>query len=234
MKKNGKISDMKKILLLIIVFHIVNLGSSQNLLSFKKHCGLYFKTIDQLKKQVAEQVKFYDFHKGETVASIGAQCANWEASFAVLSDSINFYLEDIDPASLNTEQVSFAWKYYSQLSGKQISSSFHIVIGSDTTTNLPDQFFDKIIIINSFHEFSDQQKMLADILKKLKPNGILNIDETLAKKSGDVHIQCHKRIYTENELIEILEKNGFKYINGLDMNFRNSKPVRKIFAFKKA
>jgi ubiquinone/menaquinone biosynthesis C-methylase UbiE len=225
---------MKKTLLIVILFHIGDFCSSQNLLSFKEHCGLYFKNIDQLKKQIAEQVKFYDFHQGETVASIGAQCANWEASFAVLSDSIHFYLEDIDSTSLNAAQASFAWKYYSQLSGKQISSSFNIVIGRDTSTNLPDQFFDKIIIINSFHEFSDQQKMLADILKKLKPNGILNIDEILAKKSGELHIQCHQRIYTENELIEILQKNGFKYVGGLDMNFRNSKPVRKIFAFEKA
>jgi hypothetical protein len=74
--------------------------------------------------------------------------------------------------------------------------------------------------------------MLEDIASKLKPGGILYIDETLARKSGELHRECHKRIYLNQELISILKENGYEYVNGLELNYRNSKPVRKVFAFK--
>ncbi len=75
--------------------------------------------------------------------------------------------------------------------------------------------------------------MLQDIASKLKRNDLLFIDETLARHSGQLHGVCKKRIYLDEELISLLKDNGYKYIDGLVMNFRKSKPVRKIFAFKK-
>jgi SAM-dependent methyltransferase len=224
----------KVFLLQIFSFCIANTALSQQLISLKNHCGLYCKTIEQVQKQFNDQLKFYDFHSGEMVASIGAQCANWEAIFASRTDSVTFYLEDIDSASLNEKQVSFAWAYYSSLRGKPITCDYKIVIGTETTTNLPDNAFDKIVVINSFHEFTDKQQMLADIRKKLKPDGILMIDETLAQKSGELHIQCKKRIYTDEEMVAIFKENGFMYLKSADLHFRNAKPVRKIFAFKKS
>jgi ubiquinone/menaquinone biosynthesis C-methylase UbiE len=188
--------------------------------------------MQQLDRQIGDQAKFYDFHAGQTVASIGAQCANWEAALATKTDSIAFYLEDIDSGSLNNIQAAFSWNYYSELRKKPITCSYKIVIGTESSTNLPSGSFDKILIINSFHEFNDQKQMLSDIAKKLKPNGVLYIDETLAKKSGDLHIQCGKRIFTSDETIEIFKENGFKYTGGLNIDFRKSKPLRKIFAFK--
>jgi predicted methyltransferase len=226
---------MKKIFLFIaILFFVLQYASAQNLKSIPGHCGLYYGTMDQLNRQITEQVKFYDFQPGQTVASIGAQCANWEAAFAVKTDSIIFYLEDIDSTTLNDKQAGFTWNYYSTLSQKKITCTYKIIIGNEKSTNLPTLFFDKILIINSFHEFSDQPQMLADIAEKLKPGGVLYIDETLAKKSGELHIQCKKRIFTSEEIIEIFKKNGFQFIDGKNMDFRKSKPVRKIFAFKKS
>jgi SAM-dependent methyltransferase len=226
---------MKKIFLsAILLLFLFKYTSSQNLKHFPDHCGLYYKTMEQLDQQIAEQIKFYNFQSHQTVASIGAQCANWEAAFATKTDSVTFYLEDIDSSQLNNQQAAFAWNYYSTLRNEPITCNYKIIIGTEKNTNLPNQFFDKILIINSFHEFSDQPQMLNDIAKKLKPNGILYIDETLAKKSGELHIQCKKRIFTNEEMIGIFKENGFTYIDGFDINFRKAKPVRKIFAFKKS
>lgn len=115
-----------------------------------------------------------------------------------------------------------------------MTSPYKLVVGTETATNLPDHLFDKILIINSFHEFTYQKEMLRDIAKKLKPGGILYIDEALARKSGELHSVCNKRIYVDEELINILKENGYEYIDGDVRSFRKSKPVRKIFAFKKA
>jgi predicted methyltransferase len=74
--------------------------------------------------------------------------------------------------------------------------------------------------------------MLADIKKKLKPGGILYIDEALPKKEGQLHGICKKPMLTNEETIAVLEKNGFKYVDGIDFNYRQKTTVRKIFAFK--
>ncbi|HLX92887.1 MAG TPA: class I SAM-dependent methyltransferase [Puia sp.] len=232
MRNAGEINAL--IICLLLAASVVPIrGLTQGLLRQPGSCGLYFKNMGELKKQLGEQVQFYRFHEGERIASIGAQCANWEAAFMTLCDSVDLYLEDIDSTSLNDSQVRSAWQYYSAMANAPIRTTTHVVIGNDTTTLLPSNFFDKIIIINSFHEFNQQVRMLADIRDKLKPGGRLEIDETLARKSGELHIQCHKRIFTEEELIEIVEKTGFHYLEGLNMNFRASVPVRKIFAFEK-
>lgn len=224
--------------------HIVTVGAAlllfvfpsftQKLTTASGHCGLYYKSMADLYRQQTRQISFYHFQPGEIVASIGAQCCNWEAAYAATTDSLQFFLEDIDSNFFNQRQASFAWKYYGDLRKKRLSSSFKLILGDEKRTHLPDGVFDKIVIINSFHEFSYQKEMLQDISSKLKPGGILFIDETLAVRSGELHIQCHKRIYLDHELISILKENGYQYVNGLELAFRKSKPIRKIFAFRKS
>jgi SAM-dependent methyltransferase len=206
---------------------------SQDCQRIKGRPGYFYKDMGRLEKQMSGVVKFYDLRPGQAIASIGAQSGNVEASIAALSDSLLFYLEDIDPKTLNDSNVAFAWKYYSELRGKPITCQYKIFIGDEESTNLPEHYFDKILIVNSFHEFSNQKKMLADIRSKLKRDGILFIDEVVARKNGDLHVQCKKRIFTEEEMVAIFKENGFEYTHGMDMSFRKSKPSRKIYAFKK-
>jgi ubiquinone/menaquinone biosynthesis C-methylase UbiE len=206
----------------------------QGLSKMNGYCGLFYTNMQSLHKQLDNQIRFYNFSDGENVASIGAQCGNWEAAFATSAGKVHFYLEDIDSISLNEVQLSYAWSYYSLLNKSALAADYKIIIGTETSSNLPAEFFDKILIINSFHEFSDKIKMLNDIYSKLKPDGILYIDETLAKKSGELHIQCKKRIFTSDEIIVLLEQNGFIYTGGLQIDFRKTNPGHKIFAFRKA
>ena len=223
---------MKKTFFAPLIF-ITVLASAQKFKTFKDHCGLYYLNYEDLLTRKGAELEFYNFKAGQTIASIGAQCCHWEAAYAAASDSLDFWLEDIDSSFFNERQASFAWNYYDSMLGRPMNSTRHLILGDEKKTNLPDTSFDKILIINSFHEFNFQKEMLADIKMKLKPFGILYIDETLAKKAGELHGVCHKRIYLPEELIAILKENGFEYVDGLGMKFRKSKPVRKIFAFMK-
>ena len=76
--------------------------------------------------------------------------------------------------------------------------------------------------------------MLEDISHKLKPGGLLYIDEALARHSGQLHGICKKRMFLDEELVAELKASGYEYVNGINMNYRKSKPVRKIFAFRKS
>ena len=179
-----------------------------------------------------KEIGFYEFKSGQTIASIGAQCGHWEAAYAATTDSVTFYLEDIDSSKFKKSQVEFAWNCYATLRGRPMTSDYKMIIGDEHSTSLPENTFDKILIINSFHEFTFQAEMLADIKKKLKPDGILYIDEALPKRQGQLHGICNKPMLTNEETIAIFKKNGFEYVDGVDFNYRQKNPTRKIFAFK--
>ena len=192
---------------------------------------MYYETIADLLQHKEKELSFYNFQPGQTVGSIGSQCCHWEAAFAATTDNITFYLEDIDTTYFKKSQTDFAWHYYDSLRTKPMTSQYKMVIGDERSTSLPENIFDKIIIINSFHEFTYPAEMLADIKRKLKSNGMLYIDEALPKRPGQLHRVCKKPMFTNEEMIALFSKNGFEYVDGLNMNFRKNKPLRKIFAF---
>lgn len=223
-----------KTCLAILFLLVCQSGNAQKMQMTKGYCGLYYYNMDDLYRQKQVELDFYDFKPGQTVASIGAQCSHWEAAFAATTDSIHFYLEDIDTTYFNNEQTGFAWHYYDSLRGSPMTCTYSLTIGTEKSTGLPDNSFDKILIINSFHEFTYRDEMLADIKTKLKPGGILYIDETVPKKPGQLHGVCKMPMLSHEEMINILSRNGFKYINGIELQFRKKWPMRKIYAFMKS
>lgn len=186
-----------------------------------------------MREQQDSIVKFYDFQPKQTVASIGAQCSHWEAMMASFTDNVQFYLEDIDTTYFKQSQSQFAWDYYGKLTGKPSTSSFHLVVGDEEETKLPDNTFDKIMIINSFHEFTQKAQMLADISTKLKPGGLLYIDEIIAKRHGQKHGGRHKPLLTEAEMVDVLKQNNYTYHSGMYVTYIKGRPYRKIYVFEK-
>lgn len=221
------------IIMFLAFFFMAETAQAQKLHMIKGYCGIYYKTMEDLYRQKQAELDFYQFRPGQVVASIGAQCGHWEATYAITTDSVHFYLEDIDTGFFNERQVGFAWHYYDSISGHKMTSRYTLVIGNERSTRLPLHIFDKIFIINSFHEFSAKEEMLADLKTKLKPGGILYIDETVPRKKGQLHGVCKLPMLTPEEMISLLSQNGYKYVEGIDINFRKDKLFRKIYAFAK-
>jgi ubiquinone/menaquinone biosynthesis C-methylase UbiE len=156
-----------------------------------------------------KSLSIYNFQPNETIASIGASSGVWEIWFASQVENLTFYLQDIDPLNCNQEEIDYGIKYYEKLLQKPISGKFIPIIGTQSETNLPENTFDKTLIINSLHEFETPELILQDIHKILKLNGQLFIEEQIAKFSGEIHEGCGKRLFTENELINLLIENDF-------------------------
>jgi ubiquinone/menaquinone biosynthesis C-methylase UbiE len=159
-----------------------------------------------------KSLSIYNLQPNETIASIGASSGVWEIWFASQVEGLTFYLQDIDPLNCNQEEINDGVTYFEKLVGKKNTGKFIPIIGTQTATNLPQNTFDKVLIINSLHEFKSPTVILQDIHKILKPNGKLFIEEQIAKFSGEIHEGCGKQLFTENELIEILEKYCFQLI----------------------
>ena len=163
-----------------------------------------------------KSLKTYQFKPYEIIASVGASGGVWEIWFASQVDNLTFYLQDIYPLNCNQEEIDYGIKYYEKLLNKPIIGQFIPIIGNHYQTNLPLIFFDKILIINSLHEFLFVNEILQDIKKCLKPSGKLFIEEQMAKKSGEIHEGCGKRLFTQDELINCLAENGFEMVDMVD------------------
>ena len=159
-----------------------------------------------------KSLSIYNFQENEIIASIGASSGVWEIWFASQVEGLTFYLQDIDVQNCNQQEIDEGVKYFEKLVGKKNTGKFIPIIGTQTTTNLPKKIFDKVLIINSLHEFDNPEIILQDIHNILKSNGQLFVEEQIAKFSGEIHEGCGKRLFTENELSDLLEKCGFKLI----------------------
>lgn len=172
-----------------------------------------------------EVIEFFDFKKGDNVADIGAGEGKYEGAFSLLFDSINYFVQDIDKNILTQDKLNKTVKHYSSLKGLPQTSKFQLYIGTEKSTNLPDATFDKMIMLSSFHEFTFMDEMIADISKKLKPDGKVYIVDAFCTEKGHVN-------YTSDEVILKMKKHGFTLDKLQGTNKNNSKGLYKAI-FKK-
>lgn len=170
----------------------------------------------------------YQFKAKEVIASIGAGGGLWEIGFASYLDDVTFHIQDIDEGLCNQEEIDEGIAYFERQTGKKINCTFIPVIGTSKKTNLPSHCFDKILVINALHEFDFPEEILSEIYVNLKDNGVLFIEEELAKVEGQLHEGCYKRLFTENQLKDLLVQHHFLWVNSVHKSDQS-----KIISFKK-
>jgi len=126
---------------------------------------------------VQELLDFFAFETGQVVAEVGAYDGQNLAGFALLTDGMIYYAQDINADYLSQKSLDKVLQRNQKIKPER-TNEFHWVIGTEKATNLPDKHFDKIIMISAFHEFTYMDAMITDIESKLKSNGQLIILET--------------------------------------------------------
>ncbi|MFN8356971.1 MAG: class I SAM-dependent methyltransferase [Spirosomataceae bacterium] len=180
-----------------------------------------------------KSLEIYNFQKGDVIASLGAGGGVWEIAFATFYEDLTFYLEDVSRDVLNQEDVEYAIQYYTRLTGKPITAKFIPVIGTEKETNLPTDTFDKVLIINSFHEFNFPTEMLAEVKRILKADGKLFIEEDLATYEGQLHEGCNRPLFSEKGLIEFLQTNGFQLVRSQGRAVETGNTLWKVMVLEK-
>jgi len=127
----------------------------------------FFVDMFETKKQL---IDFMEINKGDMIAEVGAGNGENLGVLSLFYDSITFYAQDIDPKVLSEKKLKKVVGYYEKLKGKQ-TNKFQVVIGTTSHTNLADKAFDKILLIDAYHDFNKKDDMLEDICAKLKLNG---------------------------------------------------------------
>lgn len=164
---------------------------------------------DSLRLNVKSDLEFIQLAKHEKVADIGSYDGYYPCIYSVFSDSITFYLNDTSKESLS-KQGSIC-KLCSEKSGKTFSNEFYTVIGTDTTTNLPDRFFDKVIIRDALHHFKQKERMVSDIRRIMKPNASLYLFEPILHKDKEVKSMC-RGVMEYDDLLRLFTDRGFRLV----------------------
>jgi tetratricopeptide (TPR) repeat protein len=164
---------------------------------------------DEIFDLLEDTFNAYQIHTGPVVAEIGAASGWLEGAFSLFSDSVTYYIQDIDTNLLNKKQLDAVVEHFSAQRQSKQTNSFHLVIGTEIATNLPEEFFDLIIINNTFHEFSEVGLMMDDIIKKLKPDGRVMIHESFANNDLKVrHGGCDVKAYKTSTVESLLKPSG--------------------------
>lgn len=184
--------------ILVLFTSCVLSAAGQGALSHKLYGNLahYFSTRKEL-------LTFFGFQRGDHIAEIGAYDGSNIAGLSTMLDSVVFYVQDIDSTELKRGRFE---KRIQQLSRKYVYPSknkYRICIGTEKASRLPENTFDKILLVSTFHEFTYIPEMLSDIYTKLKPDGQLFILE--ARCFTKTH-----RNYTAAECIGFLTAHGFE------------------------
>jgi SAM-dependent methyltransferase len=125
--------------------------------------------IKVLKKKCIDTLSF---KPGEVIADIGAGNGYLEAMLAMFHNDLTFYIQDIDPEICNPATVEDAVNFYQKVRGRPFTCRFIPVNGTDTETNLPDQTFDKILMLWTYQYLKEPAVFISDVREKLKVGGL--------------------------------------------------------------
>jgi hypothetical protein len=128
--------------------------------------------IKSLKDKCVDTI---NFKKGEIVADIGAANGSIEAMLSMFHDSLTFYIQDIDTTVCNQKIINDVVKRYQTLNGRPFTNKFIVIKGADNETNLPDNTFNKILMLWTYEYFKNPKSIMKDLRLKLRNNGLMYI-----------------------------------------------------------
>ena len=173
------------------------------------------------------------FEPGETVADVGAGNGYIEAMLSIFHDSLTFYIQDIDSSVCNQKAVNEVVAFYQNVKGNPVLNKFIAVTGSDYETNLPNDTFDKILMLWTYQYFINPKAIMTDLRLKLKNDGLLYIINPNLDYESSIQLTSEhgwNASPLETEISDILVC-GFELIQISRNNFCCENPY--ILVFKK-
>jgi SAM-dependent methyltransferase len=131
---------------------------------------------DSIKQELARNcLDTINFANGQIIADIGAGNGYLEGMLSLFFDSLTFFIQDIDTSICSQSAVDKVADFYKNLKKEPFNNKFIAVNGTDSTTNLPDNICDKILMINTYQYIKKPKAFILDVNKKLKNDGIFYV-----------------------------------------------------------
>lgn len=113
-------------------------------------------------------LKNMDIDSEDDIADIGAGSGYHVFKLAALAPEGVIYGIDVQDQMLNAMRSKKRWSEHQNI---------RVVKGSSTSTNLPENSVDKVLMVDVYHEFSHPLEMLRSIKKALRPGGRIYLVE---------------------------------------------------------
>ena len=117
----------------------------------------------------------------------------------------DLFAVDIQPEMLNAILRNPKFKKHTNI---------ELVQGDEKTVNLPENSFDKVLMVDVYHEFSYPKEMILSIKKALKSDGKIYLIEYRMEDTSVPIKTIHKM--SEKQAIKELEAAGFKLDKNID------------------
>ncbi|MDX2304771.1 MAG: methyltransferase domain-containing protein [Microscillaceae bacterium] len=222
----------------VIKVHKIFIGGILFLSACHNPCYNYTYSHKKLVRYNKQEFDVYDFRPHEVVASIGASSGWFEIASSVFTDSLTFYIQDIERECINVQKVKKLEKFYTRVRRKPMTNRFIPVLGNETQLCLSENTCDKVLLRLSFHEFSHPDDLMQNIKAILKEGGILYITENIAAYTGEPDKGCGYPLWELKSLIAKIESYGFVFLQVYNPHcpgFTEYDPLDtyRVFAFKK-
>ena len=145
--------------------------------------------------------------RGETIASIGAGNGIKEIQISCFVKDIDWYLQEIDSTRLY--QFEDVLAYHENLIGSSISSDFNLVLGTESSTGLPHEVFDRVLMLNVIHEIESREGIMMEIHQLVDEDGVLVIMERMGDEVGEIHQDCKYPKLIETDFLQEMNSYGY-------------------------
>ncbi|NOT77183.1 MAG: class I SAM-dependent methyltransferase [Cyclobacteriaceae bacterium] len=163
------------------------------------------------------EIKTYTFGKNDVIADIGAGSGYFERVLSMYCDHLTVYANEIN--SSNLSQLKTRLKFLELSDQKDIT--YHAILGNENSSLLPSNTFDKVIVRNTYHHFSNPDKMVKDFKRILKKDGKLYIVDILTDET-DKEPECKSHL-TRKDFMKVINENGFRLVNETKLDYDNFK-----------
>jgi ubiquinone/menaquinone biosynthesis C-methylase UbiE len=157
-------------------------------------------------ENTSKLIKNMNIKTTDVIADIGAGSGYHVFKMAPLNYKGAVYAVDIQPEMLNAILKNPKFEKYTNI---------ELVQGDEKSVNLPENTFDKVLMVDVYHEFSYPKEMILSIKKALKSDGKIYLIEYRMEDTSVPIKTIHKM--SEKQAIKELEAAGFQ----LDKNIGN-------------
>jgi ubiquinone/menaquinone biosynthesis C-methylase UbiE len=141
----------------------------------------------------------------DVIADIGAGSGYHVFKMAPKASAGNVYAVDIQPEMLQAMASNLKF---------QKNSNIKLIQGSETSVNLPENTFDKILMVDVYHEFNFPFEMMHSIRKAMKKDGEIYLIEYRGEDPSVPIKKLHKM--TEKQAIKEMKFAGFRLKKNID------------------
>ena len=163
------------------------------------------RSTREKEEETSKLIKNMEIKPTDYIADIGAGSGYHVFKMAPIANKGKIYAVDIQPEMLNAILTNTYFDTYKNI---------ELVQGDEQSVNLPENTFDKVLMVDVYHEFNFPKEMILSIKKSLKENGKIYLIEYRMEDDAVPIKTIHKM--SEKQAVKELKAAGFKLEKNMD------------------